>query len=158
MEASPAAPVQPEADTTVLDVVMAEDGASKPFPLNKVVAFAGPYVSVLAGIAATWLTVHVHVLSTFHVSKDQTAKAIIEILIFGITALVTYAGQHHWLNGWQAYESDLRQPMLAAAKLAPLAAGLVHPGGDVFDPAAAKAELDRKIAAGEVPAPPPPAA
>ena len=61
--------------------------------LNRLVAFLGPYIATLSGIVATWLTVHVHLLATFHVGTDDTAKAIAQIVVFAITTAVVYAGQ-----------------------------------------------------------------
>ena len=76
-------------------------------PLNRVIAFAGPYISVLAGIVATWLTTNVHLFSTFHIGTNDVAAAIGDGLVFGVTALVVWLGQHKWLDGFQkwAYET-----------------------------------------------------
>jgi hypothetical protein len=52
-------------DTTILGV-----------PLNRVVAFLGPYISVASGVAASWLLVNVHLLGLFHVQHDGLASAI----------------------------------------------------------------------------------
>jgi hypothetical protein len=134
---------QPEG--TVLDQVMADptsDESSLP-PMNKVIAFVGPYIAVASGAIADWLLVHVHLLATFHLSHDSTANAIAQLLIFGVVTLVTYAGQHHWLKGWQKFEADLRLPMLAEAKKV-LEAGETKPAETDFDPVAAKAEMESR--------------
>lgn len=72
-------------------------------PLNRIVAFLGPHISWLAGIVATWATVHVHLLATFHVGSSDVAKAIAQAIVFGVVTGVTYAGQHKWLDGLQKW-------------------------------------------------------
>jgi len=135
-------------DGNFLDQVMA-DGTSDEsvgFPLNKVVAFAGPYIAVASGAIADWLLVHVHLLATFHLGHDSTANAIAQLLIFGVVTLITYAGHHHWLKGWQKFEADMRLPMLAEAQKV-LEAGPTKPPEENFDPAAAKAEMESRVGA-----------
>jgi hypothetical protein len=68
-------------------------------PLNRVVAFAGPYVSIASGIAATWLTVHVHVLTVFHLTQSSIAGELTQAAIFGISTGVTWLGHSAWLKG-----------------------------------------------------------
>lgn len=77
------------------------------FPLNRLVAFAGPYVAVLSGIIANWLVVHVHLLAEFHITSGSVASAISQIAVFGITTLVVWAGHQKWLTGWQKWESEI---------------------------------------------------
>lgn len=76
-------------------------------PINRVVAFAGPYIAILSGAVADWLLVHVHLLSLFHTSKTAVAGMITQTVVFGLTALLVWLGQHKWLTGWQkwAYET-----------------------------------------------------
>lgn len=73
------------------------------FPLNRIVAFVGPYVAAGSGAVATWLLVHVHFLATFHVTHDRVASAIAQAAVFGIVTLVTWLGHQKWLDGWQAW-------------------------------------------------------
>lgn len=77
--------------------------------LNRLVAFLGPYIAVLSGVVADWLTVHVHLLSTFHVGPDSTAKAVAQIVVFAITTAVVYAGQLAWLDGFQKWAYGIEQ-------------------------------------------------
>lgn len=72
--------------------------------LNRVVAFLGPYIAIVSGVVADWLLVHVHVLATFHVTHNQVADAIAQVLVFGLTALLVWLGQQKWLTGWQNFE------------------------------------------------------
>jgi hypothetical protein len=77
------------------------------FPLNRLVAFLGPYLSVLSGGLATWLFTHVHLFATFHVGTSDIAHAIVQAVVFGLTTAVTYAGQHKWLDGFQKWAYSL---------------------------------------------------
>jgi hypothetical protein len=53
----------------------------------------------LAGGLATWLLTNAHFLSIFHFKQDETAKAISEIAIFGITTAFAWLGAHFSLKG-----------------------------------------------------------
>lgn len=70
------------------------------FPVNRVVAFLGPVIAIVAGTVADWLLVHVHVLGTFY-DRDQVSRTVAQIVIFGLTAVLVWAGQAKWLSGWQ---------------------------------------------------------
>jgi hypothetical protein len=72
-------------------------------PLNRLIAFAGPYIAVISGVVADWLIVHVHVLSSFHVQGNEIGNAVSQILVFGITALVVWLGHQKWLDGYQKW-------------------------------------------------------
>jgi ABC-type uncharacterized transport system permease subunit len=71
--------------------------------LNRLVAFVGPYIAIGAGIIATWLTNHVHILATFHVAGNEIANAVAQALVFGLSALVVWLGQQKWLEGFQRW-------------------------------------------------------
>jgi len=79
---------------------------SSKVPLNRIVAFAGPYIAVLSGAIADWLVVHVHLLGLFHTSQTAIAGTLTQVVVFGLTALLTWAGHHKWLTGWQQYEAQ----------------------------------------------------
>lgn len=70
-------------------------------PLNRIVTFVGPYVAVASGAIAAWLLTHLHVLSMFHLTDDQAAKAISQLTVFAITAGLTWLGHQKWLTGHQ---------------------------------------------------------
>jgi hypothetical protein len=90
------------------------------FPLNRIVAFCGPYIAVLSGAAADWLLVHVHFLSLFHTTHTTVAGAITQVVVFGVTALLTWLGHQKWLDGYQAW---------AYGKNAPFPSQLAPPDG-----------------------------
>jgi hypothetical protein len=93
-------------------------------PLNRIVAFAGPYIAVVSGAIAAWLLTHLHVLSMFHLSDSQVASAISQLTVFGITAGLTWLGHQKWLTGHQI---ELAAAVKAAAAVeAP--ASPPHPG------------------------------
>lgn len=120
-------------------------------PVNRLVAFAGPYIAILSGALADWLIVHVHLLSLFHTTNTQVAGAITQIAVFGLTAILVWLGQHKWLTGWQQFEQ--------------LVAGEIANGPDVPSEEAPEGDYDPEIAGGDSepvvepvePPPPPPA-
>ena len=101
-------------------------------PLNRIVAFLGPYIAVVSGAIANWLATHVHLLSAFHISQKSVAGAISQISIFGITALLVWAGQHKWLTGWQQWESTIAGEIFSGPAVTP-------PTGE-YDPSTAGGE------------------
>lgn len=148
------------------------------FPLNRVIAFFGPYISIAAGALASWLLVHVHVLGLFHVQHDGLSTAIAQGSVFLLTALLAWAGHSKWLTGHQI----LLQQGVAAAGPVPAAdvlpaagalpaalpepvfddgpepAGALPPGPDDVHPEPGDAERLQAAAVAPVPvlAPPPP--
>jgi hypothetical protein len=108
------------------------------FPLNRVIAFFGPYISIAAGALASWLLVHVHVLGLFHVQHDGLSTAIAQGAVFLLTALLAWAGHSKWLTGHQIL---LQQSVVAAGAApaavpvpVPAAAGAPPPGPDDVHP------------------------
>jgi hypothetical protein len=61
---------------------------------DEILAFAKPFLAIVAGALATWLLTSVHVFSIFHFSHDQVAKIIAEAFTFGISALLTWLSVH----------------------------------------------------------------
>lgn len=89
-------------------------------PLNRIVAFLGPHVSWLAGVVATWLTTHLHLLATFHVGQSDLAKALSAAIVFTVVTLVTWLGHQKWLEGFQVWaygKHTSADPKLAAQDL-----------------------------------------
>jgi hypothetical protein len=133
-------------------------------PLNRIIAFAGPYISVIAGVAATWLTNNVHLFATFHVGNNDLADAIAQVTVFAITSVVVWLGQHKWLDGYQrwAYAGPPVDPADPPVGLEPLSeeeeARLLGPAEE-YDDRAELAALDTLDQGGppepEVPEPPP---
>jgi hypothetical protein len=68
-------------------------------PIDRFVAFVGPYIAIFSGVIADWLLVHVHLLSTFHVTSSQIGKDLTQLGVFGITAGLIWAGHQKWLSG-----------------------------------------------------------
>src|SRR5579862_7490163 len=73
-----------------------------PFPLNRIVAFIGPYIAIASGALATWLIQH---FPGLHLDKATTATAITKAVVFAIGTGVTWALHHKWLDGWQKWEA-----------------------------------------------------
>lgn len=71
--------------------------------LNRLVAFAGPYLAIASGAVADWLLVHVHLLGIFHTTHGQLASAITQGLVFTVTAAVVWLGHQKWLDGFQKW-------------------------------------------------------
>lgn len=77
-------------------------------PLNRLVAFLGPVVSIIAGVIADWLLAVPRgpdVLGVFGVT-DQTAITawLTQALVFALTAILVWLGQQKWLSGWINWE------------------------------------------------------
>jgi hypothetical protein len=97
-------------------------------PLNRIVAFFGPYISILAGIVSTWLTTHVHVLATFHIDQDSVSGTLTQAGVFGVSTLVVWLGHQKWLTGHQI---ELAAQAAAWAKAGETAKGLGTPAHHV---------------------------
>jgi murein L,D-transpeptidase YcbB/YkuD len=91
-------------------IVPASPGGSKPFPLNRVIAFLGPYIAIASGAGATWLSQH---FPGLHVEQASTASAISQAIIFVVGTAVTWALHHKWLDGWQKWEARVDALSLA---------------------------------------------
>lgn len=74
-------------------------------PLNRIVAFVGPFIAVIAGALADWLLARVHVLGTFR-DKQALTSDVSQMLIFIVTTGVVWLGQQKWLQGWIAFEAS----------------------------------------------------
>jgi hypothetical protein len=83
-------------------------------PLNRIVAFLGPYIAVASGVIANWLVVHLHLLATFHINGSTVAGVISQVAVFGITALVVWLGHQKWLDGWIKWETATATAMHTA--------------------------------------------
>lgn len=75
-----------------------------PIPINRIVAFLGPLIAVLAGAVADWVLKRLHFLSDFH-THTEVANYVTQIAIFGVTAVLVWLGQQTWLKGWIQHES-----------------------------------------------------
>jgi hypothetical protein len=105
-------------------------GQTTPFPLNRVVAFLGPFVAIAAGAAASWLGRH---FPGLHLNTAKAAGQIAQAIEFAIGALVTLVLHHKWLDGWQQWEEATLAPAATADASAPTQMPLLTPPGD-YDP------------------------
>lgn len=76
-------------------------------PANRIVAFIGPFVAIVAGALAAWLGKH---FPGLHLNMTKTAAAITQAIEFAVGAAVTLALHSKWLEGWQKWESATSQP------------------------------------------------
>lgn len=107
-------------------------------PLNRIVAFVGPYASLVSGAVASWLLVHVHVLGLFHFQHDGLASGIAQGIVFLVTALLTWAGHSKWLTGHQSWEAEVARTVRVGEEL-----GLISlPAADVDGAADADGESE----------------
>lgn len=75
-------------------------------------------IAVASGIAANWLTTHLHVLATFHIDQAGVAGTLTQFGIFGVTAAITYGSHSNWVKGHQvqlkaAYDLYIAQQTIA---------------------------------------------
>ena len=70
-----------------------------PIPLNRLVAFAGPYISILSGIVATWLIAKANALGIPGLDQDDLAQQVAAALTFTLVAVLTWLGSAQWLKG-----------------------------------------------------------
>ena len=130
--------------TAAPPVVAPAPGASSTLfglPINRVVAFAGPYVAILSGAIADWLIVHVHLLSLFHTTSTTVAGAITQLGVFGLTSILVWLGHHKWLTGWQQFQAAVAGPAASGPVAALDTTDAVVPPeallGGAYDPATA---------------------
>lgn len=101
------------ATTTTEDPVLANDpevSTLAGFPINRVVAFAGPLLAVVAGYIATFLAENLEFL---HLDSTGTTGTITNWLTFTLTAVLVWVGQHKWLDGYAKWERTALAPALA---------------------------------------------
>jgi hypothetical protein len=92
-----------------------------PIPLNRVVAFVGPYLSVVSGGFASWLVARANVLGIGGLDKSNIATQVAGGLTFVVVAALTWLGHSKWLTGHQI---GLRnEALLASAALTSASSG-----------------------------------
>jgi hypothetical protein len=82
-------------------------------PINRIVAFAGPYIAILSGAVVDWLFVHLHFLTNWHTNASSITKWLTQALVFGLTSLLVWLGQQSWLKGWIEWESKVQKQIAA---------------------------------------------
>ena len=97
-------------------------------PLNRVVAFAGPYTSAIAGGIASWLVARVNVAGLPGLDQNNLKTGVAGALTWLLVAGLTWAGHSKWLTGHHiAMEADARVNAAAMAlAVAPPAATVVR--------------------------------
>lgn len=101
-------------------------------PLNRVVAFVGPYMSAIAGGIASWLVARVNIAGLPGLDQNNLKTGIAGALTWLLVSGLTWAGHSKWLTGHQiAMEADARVNAaaigVAVAAPAPAAAPAAPP-------------------------------
>ena len=92
--------------STALEVTPTNE-VDKPggIPYERIIEWAAGPIAIVAGAIAVWLDNHFGLLGKAGLGKDQTAKAIVDCLTFGVGAILTYLGHSQWLGNltkwWQ---------------------------------------------------------
>lgn len=73
-------------------------------PLNRIITFAGPYISLAAGALATWIISALHITLIQH---DELATGIANFAAFGLSSALIWLGQRAWLKGHQIQLANL---------------------------------------------------
>ncbi len=90
-------------------------------PLNRVVAFAGPYLSAIAGGIASWLVARVNIAGVPGLDQNNLKTAIAGGLAWLLVTGLTWAGQSKWLKGHHIQLTADAQRDAAALSVAPAA-------------------------------------
>ena len=69
------------------------------FPLNRVIAFAGPYISIAGGGVATWIVAKLNLIGVAGLDQADLAQQVAGALTFTLTAGLSWLGQAQWLKG-----------------------------------------------------------
>lgn len=87
-------------------------------PLNRAVAFAGPYISLLAGALAAWLVAKLNVLGLPGLGEHQheLATGLAAAGTWALATAVAHLGQMKWLKG--VHVEMASEGAVAAAALA----------------------------------------
>jgi hypothetical protein len=110
-------------------------------PLNRVVAFFGPYITLVAAAAATWLIAKLNVLGFPGLDEANTATFLAGAITFVLTGLLGHLGQMKWLKGAHielANDGKITAAAIAKPSAPPvllgepvqLAAGALAPGSE----------------------------
>lgn len=71
----------------------------------------GQVLPLVVGIATTWLTIHVHLLATFHIGAGTVASDLTQLGVWGVSAGLTWLGIHHILSGNYSPEAKAWLPV-----------------------------------------------
>lgn len=109
-------------------------------PLNRIVAFAGPYIAVASGAVATWLIAKLNALGVAGLEQSDLAQQVAAGLTFTLTAALTWLGHSKWLAGHH---------LQLAGDAAVQAAALAAPVPPMLDVAGIDPDMDELMAAEE---------
>ncbi|MEA2371782.1 MAG: hypothetical protein QOH12_2176 [Solirubrobacteraceae bacterium] len=93
-------------------------------PLNRIIAFGGPYISVVAGAIAAWLVAKLDVLGIRGLGENDLAQQLAGALTFLVTSGLSWIGHSRWLDGHHielAGAGQLQAAALVAEAQQPLA-------------------------------------
>jgi hypothetical protein len=131
-------------------------------PANRIVAFAGPYMSAAAGGIASWLVARVNIAGVPGLDQNNLKTGIAAGFTWLLVSALTWAGHSKWLTGHQIQmEADARisaavvsQPAVAPAGVEPVAT--LEPAAVFAPPAADAVDVDLPSDEEEFAAPPSP--
>ena len=72
-------------------------------PYERIVQWAAGPIAIVAGAVAVWLDNHFGLLGKAGLGQDETAKAIVDGVTFGIGAVVTYMSHAKWMTNLSAW-------------------------------------------------------
>jgi hypothetical protein len=114
-------------------------------PLNRIIAFAGPYISLGAGAVTTWLFVKLNLIGVPGLGERQNelATGLAAAGTWTLTSVLTWLGQSKWLKGHQIQiEADAAVTAAALAPVPPDQAVAALDDGILVDPEADAADGD----------------
>lgn len=112
-------------------------------PLNRVVAFAGPYIAVTAGGVAAWLAAKVNVAGIPGLDQQNLATELAAGGTFLLTSALTWLGHSKWLTGHHVeMQADAAITAAALAPVAPEEAVTALADGTLMDDEAETASSD----------------
>lgn len=68
-------------------------------PTNRLLTFAGPQISIVAGLVSAWLFAKLNVLGIPGLDQSDLATQIASGLTFLVATALTWLGQSAWLRG-----------------------------------------------------------
>lgn len=76
-------------------------------PANRIVAFAGPYISLVTGAASAWLVLKVHLIGELGIAQTALSTALTGGITATIGAVIPHLGFQKWLDGHQKFSSSV---------------------------------------------------
>jgi hypothetical protein len=98
--------------------------------VNRIVAFIGPFVAIVAGALAAWLGRHFPGLK---LNETKTTAEITQAIEFAVGAGVTLLLHSKWLSGWQAWEQSEVARLAGTSPTPPASGGLPLGAGQAND-------------------------